>query len=280
MGSVLGLGAVGLSLIFGVLRVVNLAHGAFLMLGMYITYWLFTLYGLNPVVSLIPSLIVGLLLGAIVYQLIISRIMYAPELSTLVAGVGLMIFLEEAAKVVWEPTYRGFIYDIGTVYVGGIGLPLSKVASALLSLLLVAVFFIVLYKTKLGTAVRALMQDPEGAALCGINVRLMYALMFSLGVSLALMSGSLIALHQQQGIHPYVGHTYLLIAFVIVVLGGLGSLHGAYVGGILVGVIISLSTLVFTFFGVPQPIILAHFIAFLLILIILLLRPQGLFGGK
>jgi len=278
LGSIYGLATIGLTLIFGVLRVINVGHGAYIMIGMYVTFWLFTLYSLNPFVTLIPAFLVGLSLGMLLFYTALKRLLRAPELSTLIVTFGFGIILEESAKVLWGSDYRGFVYDLGSVYIQGIPLPLVRMWPAIIALSLVLALYFVLYRTRLGTAVRAVIQDPEGAIICGVNVEMIYLLMVALGIGLTTASGALLGIYHQQGINPYIGHLYTLRAFVIAVLGGLGSPIGAFIGGLIVGVIEQTSVPLFTLAGAPNPFGLSVFLTFMLILVILILRPQGLFG--
>ncbi len=278
IGSIYGLATIGLTLIFGVLRVVNVGHGAYIMIGMYVTYWLFTLYSLNPFITLIPAFLVGLALGMVLFYTALKRLLRAPELSTLISTFGFGIILEESVKTLWGSDYRGFVYSLGSINVQGIPLPLVKVWPAIVALSLVIALYLILYRTMLGMAIRAVIQDPEGAIVCGINVERMYLLTVALGIGLTTASGALLAIYLQQGINPYIGHLYTLRAFVIAVLGGLGSPIGAFIGGLIVGMIEQTSVLLFTIIGVPNPFGLGVFLTFTLILAILMLRPQGLFG--
>ncbi|MFZ8788641.1 MAG: branched-chain amino acid ABC transporter permease [Acidilobaceae archaeon] len=278
VGSIYGLATIGLTLMFGVLRVVNVGHGAYIMIGMYATFWLFTLYSLNPFITLIPAFLVGLALGMLLFYVALKRLLRAPELSTLISTFGFGVILEELAKVLWGADYRGFVYSLGSLYLQGIPLPLVRVWPAVIALGLVIALYVLLYRTRLGVAVRAVTQDPEGAMVCGVDVERVYFLTVALGIGLTTASGALLAIYFQQGIYPYIGHLYTLRAFVIAVLGGLGSPIGAFIGGLIVGVIEQASVPLFTMLGAPNPFGLSVFLTFTLILVILLLRPQGLLG--
>lgn len=278
VGSIYGLATIGLTLIFGVLRVVNVGHGAYIMIGMYVTFWLFTLYSLNPFITLIPAFLVGLALGMLLFYVALKRLLRAPELSTLISTFGFGVILEELAKVLWGADYRGFVYSLGSLYLQGIPLPLVRVWPAVIALGLVIALYVLLYRTRLGVAVRAVTQDPEGAMVCGVDVERVYFLTVALGIGLTTASGALLAIYFQQGIYPYIGHLYTLRAFVIAVLGGLGSPIGAFIGGLIVGVIEQASVPLFTMLGAPNPFGLSVFLTFTLILVILLLRPRGLLG--
>lgn len=278
VGAIYGLATIGLTLIFGVLRVVNVGHGAYIMVGMYTTFWLFTLYNVNPFLTIAPAFIVGLALGMILFYSTLKRLLGAPELATLVATFGFGVILEEIAKALWGVTYRGFIYDLGSISFQGIPLPMVRVWPAILALVFVAGLYLLLYRTRLGLAVRAVTQNPEGAMVCGVNVERVYSIMVALGIGLTVASGALLAIYFQQGIYPYVGHLYTLRAFVIAVLGGLGSPLGAFIGGVLVGVIEQASVPILTVLGAPNPFGLSVFIMFSLILVVLLFKPTGLLG--
>ncbi|MEM2421329.1 MAG: branched-chain amino acid ABC transporter permease, partial [Acidilobaceae archaeon] len=216
--------------------------------------------------------------GIIMFYGILRFLVKAPELSTLVATFSIGIRLEDLAKIMWGTEYRGFIYSLGSLTLQGIPLPLIRVWPGIVSLLLVVALYLILYKTRFGTAIRAVMQDPEGASICGINVTFVYASTVALGIALTTISGSLLAIYFQQGINPYIGHLYTLRAFVIAVLGGLGSPIGALIGGIIFGIIEQSSVPLFSILGAPNPFGLSVFLAFSLILVILLFRPKGLFG--
>lgn len=278
LGAVYGLATMGLSLIFGVLRIVNVGHGAFIMIGAYVAYWLFVLYGVIPLVSMVAALGVGMALGLATFYTVIRRLIGAPELASLLATFGIGILLEELAKLAWGPDVRGYSWHVGAVTVFGSRLPLSKVYAALASVAVAFALYVVLYRTRLGMAIRAVIQDAEGAMVCGINVGRVYAFSFALGIALTTVSGALVTLFIPVGINPYMGGEYTLKAFVIAVLGGLGSPWGAFIAGFIFGLIENGSYQLFSLLTGFEPFSMTKFLAFALLLVMLLLRPRGLLG--
>lgn len=276
LGSIYGVSTLGLSLIFGVMRVVNVGHGSFIMMGAYTAYWLFTLYGLLPPISMAAAFTIGLAVGMLVFYTIVRRLLEAPELSSLIAMFGIGVFLEEIAKIFWSVDYRGYSWYIGAIPYLGLRLQITSILAAALSTLAVVSVFAFLYKTGLGTSLRAVVQDPVGAYICGVNVPRIYSLSLGIGLGLTMLGGVLLTLYNPTGIYPYMGQPYTLKAFVIAVLGGLGSPLGAFVGGLIFGVIESGATYLFSQMGSPSPGSLALFLGFTLLIILLLARPEGL----
>jgi branched-chain amino acid transport system permease protein len=280
LGSVYGLATMGLSLIFGVLRIVNVGHGAFLMIGAYAAFWLFTLFGLSPIASIFMALAVGLALGFVTFYSVIKRLIGAPELSTLLATFGIGLFIEELAKLVWGPDYRGYSWDTPYISLGISAVSFSKIYALLASIVIAFLLFMWFKKTKLGMAVRAVVEDKEGAMVCGIDVTRIYALSFALGIALTVASGVLITLFVPVGINPYMGGEYTLKAFVIAVLGGLTSPWGAFYAGFIFGLLENGSYTLLGLIPDVEPFSLTRFIAFTTLLIILLIKPTGLLGGE
>jgi len=276
LGSIYGISTLGLSLIFGVMRIVNVGHGSFIMMGAYTAYWLFTLYGLLPFLSMAAAFTIGLAVGMLVFYTIARRLLEAPELSSLIAMFGIGVFLEEIAKIFWSVDYRGYSWYIGAVPYLGLRLQITSILAAVLSAIAVASVFTFLYRTGMGTSLRAVVQDPVGAYICGINVPRIYSLSLGIGLGFTMLGGVLLTLYNPTGIYPYMGQPYTLKAFVIAVLGGLGAPLGAFVGGLIFGVIESGATYMFSQMGSPSPGSLALFLGFTLLIILLLARPEGL----
>ena len=279
LGSIYGVATMGLSLIFGVLRIVNVGHGAFIMIGAFTAFWMFTLYSLPPVAVIPIALVFGLAIGFIAFQAVIRRLVDAPELSTLLATFGIGIFIEELAKLVWGADYVGFSWDIGTLYLGPVTVSYSKILAFFCSVLVAALLYLWFTKTKLGNAIRAVVQDREGAVVCGINVNRIFALSFSIGIGLTVLSGVLVTLFVPVGINVYMGGDYTLKAFVISVLGGLDSPWGAFIAGFLFGLFENGSYAILGLIPGVEPFALTRFVAFAFLLIILLVKPTGLLGG-
>lgn len=281
LGSVYGLMTMGLSLIFGVLRIVNVGHGAFMMVGAYTALWMFQLFGIPPIISMAFALVVGMALGYIFFQLVICRLTEAAELTTLLATFAIGILLEESARFLWGPDFRGFSWNVGRLMLPPVAIiPLGKIYALVSSIIVAVLLYVWFKKGRSGSAVRAVMEDREGARVCGVNVEGIYALSFSVGIGLTVVSGNLLTLFVPVGINPYMGGAYTLKAFVIAVLGGLSSPWGAFFAGFIFGLIENGS---YTFFGlIPgvEPFSMTQFFAFFLLLMILLWKPTGLLGIK
>lgn len=281
LGSVYGLMTMGLSLIFGVLRIVNVGHGAFMMVGAYVAFWMFRLFDIPPVVSIPLALAVGMILGYIFFQVVIRRLIAAAELTTLLATFAIGILLEECARSFWGPDYRGFSWNVGRLMLPPIAIiPMGKIYALLSSVIIAVLLYLWFKKGRSGSAVRAVMEDGEGARVCGINVDGIYALSFSVGIGLTVLSGNLLTLFVPVGINPYMGGVYTLKAFVVAVLGGLGSPWGAFYAGFLFGLIENGSYTIFGLIPGVEPFSMTQFFAFFLLLMILLWKPTGLLGVK
>ncbi|WP_435257003.1 branched-chain amino acid ABC transporter permease [Thioclava sp. FR2] len=275
MAAVLALTAVGLSLVFGVMRVVNVAHGEFFMLGAVVAWFVTYHLPVPPAVAwmaalLIAPLIVGVL-AAVADMTILKRLKYDPE-ATIVATIGLLYILQQAALTFYGPDARPvpapFNWRIQLPWFGYSGYKLFVVAAAALILLGVWLF---MTRTKAGLIMRATQIDSETARAFGINVDVVYAGTFGLGAALAAMAAVLIVPIQQA--HYLMGHDPLLLSFIVVIIGGLGSIRGTVIAALLIG----LSDGVISMFYAPT---LAKIIATLLVAMILVFRPQGLFGAK
>lgn len=271
IGLMYSLVAVGLNLIFGVMDIVNFAHGEFLMISMYIAYWLFTLLNLDPVYSLPICALVLFFLGVATYKILIARIMNAPMLAQIFATFGLMIFLQGLAFFLWKPDYRtiGKSLLTGRIEVLGIFIGLPQLFSALGALATAGILFFLINRTEIGRALRATSEDREAAALMGINTDRMYAFAWGLGAACVGVAGALLATFYP--IFPQVGAVFGLTAFVVVVLGGFGSITGAFIAGIIVGLIQVTGGILF------EPAFKNIFV-YSLFLIVVFIRPQGLLG--
>lgn len=270
IGGIYALIGVGLSLIFGVMRIINFAHGDFVALGMYAAILLFRQFGMDPYVSLAVALPVGFLIGAGIQRLVLARLIDAPD-STLLATLGLsliianLLFLEFGA----EPASIYVPYAVSTVTLAGIRLPIAQLVAGGITIVVIAALFFVLNRTEFGRAVRATAQNRLGAELVGVNTRTIHALVFGLGMALAMAAGVILA--PLLFAIPTVGTSYTLKAFVVTVLGGLGSVPGAIGGGLLLGVVEFLGASYLSS-GYRDAYGLLAF------LLILLFRPEGLFG--
>lgn len=277
LGSIYGLSAVGLSFIFGVLKVANVGHGSILMIGAYVAFFAFTVAGVVPFLSLVAALLVGGALGYLVYLVVIKPLRDVGELHILVALFALGMLLAEGARILWGPDFVGYSWSLGSIEIGGLVVEYTKAAGALIATAIALGFDLMLRKTRYGRAVRAVVQDPVGAQVVGVNVEWIYATATAIGMAIVAAAGVLITLFIPVGINPYMGGPYTLMAFVVAVLGGLGSVLGAYVAGLIFGLITSLGYYGFSAVGFAEPSQMALFLAFLMLLLILLFRPTGLF---
>jgi branched-chain amino acid transport system permease protein len=280
LGAVYGMATMGLSLIFGVLKVVNVGHGAFIMVGAFVTLWLFSALGLPPLLAIPIAFGVGLGLGLIFYYTAVKRLINAPELATLLATFSMGILLEELVKLVFGSEFRGYNWEVGKIDLGITVLPMAKLYACLGSVLIAVLLYLWFNRTRAGSAMRSVVEDSEGARVCGVNVGAAYAWSFALGIGLTVASGVLLTMFIPVGINPYMGGAYTLKAFVIAVLGGLSSPYGAFFGGLVFGLIENGSYTLFALIPGVEPFALTRFLSFMILLVILLIRPTGLLRGK
>jgi branched-chain amino acid transport system permease protein len=271
--AVLALTALGLSLVFGVMRVVNVAHGEFFMLGAVIAWWVASMAGAHPAIGFALALVVApLVVGAIAFaseRLVLRRLDYNPE-ATIVATIGLLYIIQQAALSLYGPEARPvappFNYRVLLPWFGYSGYKLAVIAAAILIILAT---WLVLTRTKIGLVMRATQYDRETAQAFGIPVGRVYGGVFALGAMLAAVAAVLIVPIQQA--HYLMGRDPLLLSFIVVIIGGLGSLRGTLIAALLIG----LSDGIISMFFSPT---LAKMIATLVVALVLVFRPQGLFG--
>jgi len=280
LGTVYGMATMGLSLIFGVLKVVNVGHGAFIMVGAFVTLFMFNTLGLNPFFAIPVAFLIGMVIGLFFYYTVIKRLLRAPELATLLATFSMGVLLQEVIKLIFGSEYRGYNWDIATIDIGVTVLPLTKLLACFGSVAIALILFIWFKKTRSGSAMRSVVEDSEGARVCGVNVDKTYAYSFALGIGLTVASGVLLTMFIPVGINPYMGGGYTLKAFVIAVLGGLASPYGAFFGGLVFGLIENGSYTIFALLPGVEPFALTRFLSFVILLIILLIRPTGILRAK
>ena len=271
IGLMYSLIAIGLTLIWGVMNIVNFAHGEFLMLGMFTSYWLFTLFGIDPIFS-IPICFVGMfILGTLIYRFIVSKVMKGPMLAQLVVTFGVSIFISNLAVYFWTPDFRLLPATMlqGTWDIGGITLSIPKVAASAGSVTASVCMFFFLQKTRTGKAILATEMDREAALLMGINTERINSISFGIGTALVGVAGAFLSTYYY--IYPQVGGLFGTIAFCVVALGGFGSIEGAFIAGILVGLAQTLGG----FFFDPS---YKYAIVFMIYLITIWIKPQGLLG--
>jgi branched-chain amino acid transport system permease protein len=272
IGFVFSLVAVGLTLIFGMMEIVNFAHGEFLMMAMYASFWMWSLFALDPLVSLPISTLALVLLGIATYKLIIKRILNAPMLAQIFATFGLMVFLRSLAQFLWTPNFRVIQHSMvsdGRLELGGIFLGLPQLVAAAGAVISFAFIYWFVERTETGRALMATAEDRDAASLMGINSDRMFTLAWAIGSGCVGVAGALLSTFYY--IQPEVGAVFGLTTFVVVALGGFGSIPGAFIAGLLVGLVQVMAGL-FIAPSIKFAVVLAIY------LLVVLLRPQGLLG--
>jgi branched-chain amino acid transport system permease protein len=271
LGGIYALISIGLTLIFGVVRVINFAHGEFLMLSMYITYFSYTFLGLNPYLSLLVGIPLMFLAGMAIDQLIIRPLREAPAYMQVFATVGLSIVLLNLALFLFTGDYQSIhmAFAEKTFRLGSLYLSYAKLIIFFSAILVSVGLFLLLKYTNIGKQIRAIAQDRMAAKLMGINLNRIYMLTFGIGTALVGIAGGLIL--PVYYVFPSVGVYFVLTAFVVVVLGGMGNMVGALLGGFIIGITDSLSG----YYIDPS---LKEVVSFIIFLIVLLIRPSGLMG--
>jgi branched-chain amino acid transport system permease protein len=272
-GGLFALVSVGLTMILGVLKIINFAHGEFLMLGMYLTYYLCTLFHVDPYTTLVISIPLLFLFGMFIQWLLINRILDAPMEIQVLLTMGLFILLQNLALLAFGPYlksietgYARYIIKIGSV--NFVSTRLIMFASAVL---FTAFLYLFLKKSDLGIAIRACSEESYGALLVGIDVKRVYRIAFGIGAACAGAGGTL--LMPIYYVDPFIGSTFVMTAFVVVVLGGMGNFVGALVGGFIIGLGESIGSIIL-------PASLKQVVTFTIFVLILLFKPTGLFGKK
>jgi branched-chain amino acid transport system permease protein len=271
MGFIYALIAAGLSLIFGLMELVNFAHGEFLMLAMFSTFWAWSLWGLDPLISL--PLTVGLLflVGVTTYHGIIRWILGAPMLAQIFATFGLAVFLRSAAQALWGADFQLVKNPLveGRISLGGLFLGMPQLVASLGALVAFAFLYWFIRRTETGLALQATAQDKQAASLMGIDTERMFALGWGIGAACVGVAGALLTNFFY--VSPDVGASFALLAYVTVALGGFGNVPATLAAGVIVGLVEVLGGLLLT----PA---LKYVMVFVLYLVVVLVRPQGLFG--
>ena len=271
IGLIYALVAIGLTMIFGVMDIVNFSHGEFLMLGMYSTFWMYSLYALDPMYSLPITAVALFVLGVVLYQVVIKRIIDAPMLSQIFTTFGLMIFFRGLAQYLWKPDFRTIEKSLvsGQTSLLGIQLGTPQIVAGIGAIVITGALYLFLTRTRMGAALEATAADKEAAQLMGIDSQRMFALAWGVGAACAGLAGALLSTFFP--IFPEVGASFILIAFVVVNLGGFGSVTGAFIAGVLIGVVEVMGGYLLG----PQ---FKLAIVLLIFLAVLMFRPQGLMG--
>lgn len=271
-GCILALIGLGFSLVWGILNIINLAHSAFIMLAAYLTYFLFTLAGIDPFISLPLSMAALFIFGYLLQRYVINLVMGASILTTflltfgfesLLVNVALRLFSADTRQS--KPFYANASLNLGPLY-----LPYTQLGAVVVALLLTYLLYVFLDKTKTGSSIRAVGQDRVAARLMGIDIGRTYALTFGIGAALAAASGTLLS--TTSGFAPNAFGSYNVLAFSVVVLGGLGSIPGALIGGLAFGLVNEFSS---TYVLAQRDVVI-----FAILILVLVLRPTGLLGRE
>ena len=271
IGGVYALLSIGLTLIFGVLRIVNFAQGEFIMLAMFGAFWLNLLLGIDPYLSALVVVPAIFLLGLAVERWVIQRILHAPHSMQIFATFGVSVLMQNLALTLWGPDYRSVItpYTSLAYSVGGLSISATSLFAFIAAIVMAGALIAFLHLTRNGRELRAMVQNRYAASLMGVDTRRLNRLAFGCGVACAAVSGCILT--PMYYTFPTVGVDLIITSFVVVVLGGLGSVAGAIVGGLIIGIA---QTVTGFYFSVE----FKDVVALLLFIVILLVRPQGLFG--
>ena len=277
LGAVYGLIALGLNLIYGTMRLLNVAHGEVLMLGGYLAFWVFKLTGIGPVYSMLIAFILAGILGACLYHFICNRVLRSSilveqiEANSLLVLFGVSIILQNIAAMAFTPTARGYSYLDNIIQFGNFQVTTGRLVVLAIGLIVCITCILFFRYSITGLAIRALIQQPAAATLVGINVEQTRLISFSLGFGIAGIAGCLISMLEQ--VSPFMGFPFTIAAFVIIIIGGLGNLVGGLAGAFLLAVI-EIYGVALTSTSMRSILIYGVFIG------VLVWRPQGLFGGK
>jgi branched-chain amino acid transport system permease protein len=266
--------ATGLNLIFGVMKIVNFAHGEFLMIGAYITATVFFLTGINPYLIILVSMLALIGIGAVVERLCFRPILGTGKLNEIFLSIGLIYIFQNGAAIIWGDSWQSIRspYDGITIPVGPLSIPLDYIIIVALTAGILIALYLFLKKTKTGREMRATSQNRKGAMLVGIDVERIDVISFGLGCALAAAAGTLWVVSGQV-FNPYIGSMPAVKAFTIIILGGLGSIPGAIIGGLLMG--IAENGAAFLLGGIWK-----DAVSFIILIVVLVIRPTGLFGEK
>ncbi len=274
-GGIYALVALGLNLQYGLMRVLNVAHGEFLMLGAYLTYSLHTGWGVNPLLTVVITGPAAFGAGLVLHRLFYARMLggdearEAFESRSLLLSFGLLFVIQNTALLVWSADLKGYSYlSIPLRFLGGV-FPANRVLAAAVALGLSVGFYVFLRRSVMGKAIRALMEEPEGAQLVGVNVTRLHGVCFGLGVAMAAVTGSLVSMLFE--LTPFIGLPYTVTALVVVILGGLGNVAGSLLGALLLGLVETAGV-----YLASSDIRLIS--SYAVLSLILILKPSGLFG--
>ena len=274
MGGLYALIAVGLSLQYGVARVLNVSHGEFIMLGAFATYALYMLFGINPLLSLVITGPIILIIAFVIHRTLFHYIRRSSESTavfegkSLLVSFGLLFIIQNIALLSWGPDIKGYHYLSTSINLLGTVYALNRLVAMIVAIGVGLAFYFFLVRSRLGKAIRAAAQDEETAQLMGVNIHRVLGLCFGLGAFMAVVAGSLISMMFE--ITPMIGLPYTVIAIIAVVLGGLGNILGSLIGGLLLGLIGNIVLAIS-----PGLSLVAYYIIFLLLILV---KPTGILG--
>ena len=274
LGGIYAVTAVGLSLQYGVARVLNIAHGEFIMLGAFITWSLYTVLGLNPLISLVICGPIVFIVGFVLYRTVFTRLRISSptpgafEGNSMLACFGLLFIIQNLAILIWGADVKRYSYLAFPIDFWGAKFAANRLITLVFALVICLVFYLFLAGTRMGKAIRAASQDPDIAGLMGVKINRVLALCFGLGALMAGLGGALISM--SYNIQPTMGLEYTMIALIVIVLGGLGSIPGSFIGGLVLGLVGSIVTHI-----EPGLSLVAYYAIFMLFL---LTKPTGILG--
>ncbi len=271
LGGVYAAYSAGFSLIFGVMGVVNLAHGDLIMLGAFTSYWMFALFGMDPYMTVPFAMAFLFIFGYLVQRYIINRVIEMPHIMSYILTFGIQLIVANTALQLWTHDFRSITtsYSGANAYLFGINVPYARLVTFFLAVIIVAALWFFLMRTETGRAIRATAMDKEVARVMGVNIRQIYAVTFGIGAAISGLAGALISPFVI--IFPEMGLDYTIIAFCVVVLGGMGYMPGALWGGAILGLAQSLSA---TYLSAG----ISVAITFILLFFMLIFRPTGIVG--
>ncbi|MGB7573427.1 MAG: branched-chain amino acid ABC transporter permease [Thermodesulfobacteriota bacterium] len=286
MGGVYSLIALGLSLIFGVLRVINFAHGEMMVWGMYIAYTVFLRTGIDPFFSFLISAAGLFVLGYLLQRTVVNRILDSPEAMQVLPLVGIAMVFENSARIIWGPDYISpqSRFSLSSLPIGNLMIDVPRLLAFCLAIIITFIVLFFLKKTDAGKSIRAAADNRTGAILVGKDINRIYAVCFGVGTACVGAAGGLLV--PIMPLSPHIGAPFTMISFIIVILGGMGSLTGAMVGGFIVGIAESIGPELITGLfhgiglGLDFPNTMKQVVSFFILIVIMIWRPQGLFGGK
>lgn len=273
LGGIYSLVSVGLTLVFGVIRVINFAHGEFLMLAMFATLFAVKMSGANPYLTVLFIAPIFFVVGVLTFRLVIKPIIGSPTVTQIFATVGLSIVLQNLALLVWGPNYQAIQTQIASasIKLAGISISQTRLIAFVIAIAITVLLLLFLKYTYLGRAISAVAQDREAAKIVGIDVFFVYSLAFGIAIAITSIAG--VILMPIYGVFPGTGAGFVLVSFVVVVIGGLGNVSGAIAGGIFIGLVEALS-------GYFLPVAFKEASYFLIFILVLWVRPAGLFGKR